>query len=53
MGIYFPIFRPDGTAFLLQGVTDNDSSTNLKYGNYDITSEKINNNKRLSLTGRI
>ena len=49
----------EDTAFLLQGVTENDSSfynlvhravvfsvTNLKYGNNDITSEKINN-KRL------
>ena len=40
----------EGTAFLLQGVTENDSSlnvTNLKYGKYDMTSKKKNNNKRL------
>ena len=41
-----------GTAFLLRGVTVNDSSfksyTNLKYRKYDIASERINNNKILS-----
>ena len=48
-GIYFPEFS-EGTAFLLlQGVRENDSSFErykFKYGKYDITSEKINNNKR-------
>ena len=40
----------ESIAFLLQGVTENDrlvNVTNLKYGKYDMTSEKINNNKRL------
>ena len=39
-----------GTAFLLQGVTENDKSfnvTSLKYGKYDVTNEKINNDKRM------
>jgi len=41
----------EGTAFLIQGVTENDSSLKryifFKYGKYDMTSEKIINNKRL------
>ena len=39
MGLYFPITISESTASLLQGVTEN--GTNLKYGKYDITSEKI------------
>ena len=35
----------------IEGVKENDLSvTKLKYGKYDITSKKINNNKRLSDT---
>ena len=49
----------DGTAFLLQGVTSNPNmmtlcslTTNLKYGKYDTTREKINNNERLRDTAK-
>ena len=46
----------EGTAFLLQGVAENKNKnrmtkvfnvTSLKYGKYDITNEKTNDNKRL------
>ena len=45
----------DSTAFLLQGVTENyytNDVTNLKYGKHYITSEKINNTKKLSDTAK-
>ena len=50
--IYFPIFRRARPSFfrVLQKMTLALNATNLKYGKYDITSEKISNNKRLRET---
>ena len=47
--IFFPIFRKAGPSFfrVLQRITKVFNVTSLKYGKYDITNEKINNNKRL------
>ena len=44
---YFPIFRKVRPSFFRVIVTDL-QITNLKYGKYDITSEKRNNNKRVN-----
>ena len=47
--IFFPIFRKAGPSFVrvLQRMTKVFNVTSLKYGKYDITNGKINNNKRL------
>ena len=47
--IFFPIFRKAQPSFfrVLQRMTKVFNVTSLKYGKYDITNEKINNNKRL------
>ena len=47
--IFFPIFRKELPSFfrVLQRMTKVFNVTSLKYGKYDITNEKINNNKRL------
>ena len=47
--IFFPIFRNAWPSFfrVLQRMTKVFNVTSLKYGKYDITNEKINNNKRL------
>ena len=47
--IFFPIFRKARPSFLrvLQRMTKVFNITSLKYGKYNITNEKINNNKRL------
>ena len=47
--IFFPIFRKARPSFfrVLQRMTKVFNVASLKYGKYDITNEKINNNKRL------
>ena len=47
--IFFPIFRKARPSFfrVLQRMTLVLNVTNLKYGKYDMTSKKKNNNKRL------
>ena len=47
--LIFPIFRKARPSFfkVLQRMTKVFNVTSLKYGKYDITNEKINNNKRL------
>ena len=47
--IFFPIFWKARPSFfrVLQRMTTVFNVTGLKYGKYDITNEKINNNKRL------
>ena len=47
--IFFPIFRKARPSFfrVLQRMTIVLNVTNLKYGKYDMTSKKKNNNKRL------
>ena len=47
--IFFPIFRKARPSFfkVLQRMTKAFNVTSLKYGKYDITNVKINNNKRL------
>ena len=48
--IHFPIFRKARSSSfrVLENMTVVLNVANLKYGKYDITSEKININKRLS-----
>ena len=50
MRIYFPRFQKARPSFfrVLKKMALVLSVTNLKYGKYDITNEKINNSKRLS-----
>ena len=50
--IFFPIFRKARPSFfrVLQRMTKGFNVTSLKYGKYDTTNEKINNNKRLALS---
>ena len=47
--MFFPILRKARPSFfrVLQRMTKVLDVTSLKYGKYDITDEKINNNKRL------
>ena len=47
--IFFPIFRKARPSFcrVSQRMTKVFNVTSLKYGEYDITNEKISNNKRL------